>query len=123
MNNQPAHLAQLVRQLRTAAGLTQFELERRSGVNRSTLMRIERGTVTHPDVPTLNALARVLGVDAEVFYDAVWQDADGPLPSPTIYFRSKYHQLTDEQIAELTKAVEAAAGHRRPVRAKRRPQK
>jgi transcriptional regulator with XRE-family HTH domain len=85
MNNQPAHLAQLVRQLRTAAGLTQFELERRSGVNRSTLMRIERGTVSHPDVPTLNALARVLNVDAEVFYDAVGRTpmARCPLPPST----------------------------------------
>jgi transcriptional regulator with XRE-family HTH domain len=81
-----------------------YELAKRTGVDRSILLRIEAGTTTHPYTGTLNALARGLGVEPEVFYDAVWQDADQPLPSPALYFRSKY-QFTDEQIAELEASV------------------
>ncbi len=93
-------LAELLRSLRQEAGLSQYELAKRSGINRSTLLRIEAGTTTDPDAQTLNSLARVFEVEPELFYDAVWQDAAEPLPSPALYFRTKY-QLSDAQIAEL----------------------
>ncbi|HSH59421.1 MAG TPA: helix-turn-helix transcriptional regulator [Acidimicrobiales bacterium] len=93
-------LAELLRRLRLEAGLSQYELAKRTGINRSTLLRIEAGTTTNPDAETLNRLARAFAVEPEVFYDAVWQDAAEPLPSPALYFRSKY-RLSDAQIAEL----------------------
>lgn len=93
-------LAELLTGLRLEAGISMYELAKRTGINRSTLMRIEAGTTTNPDSGTLNILARNLGVEPELFYDAVWQDTDQPLPSPAMYFRSKY-SLTDAQIAEL----------------------
>jgi transcriptional regulator with XRE-family HTH domain len=96
----PTELATLLRQLREDLGVSMYELAKRTDINRSTLMRIEDGTTTQPDAGTLNTLARALSVDPELFYDAVWQDAETPLPSPSVYFRSKY-RLTPEQITEL----------------------
>ncbi len=104
----PTTLAELVNRLRLRAGISMYELAKRTGINRSTLMRIEDGTTTGPDTGTLNTLARGLGVEPEQFYDAVWQDTDNPLPSPAVYFRSKY-RLTDEQIAELEQSIERLA--------------
>ena len=104
----PTTLAELLTRMRSEAGLSMFELAKRTGINRSTLMRIEAGTTTDPDRGTLNALARGLGVEPEQFYDAVWQDADQPLPSPAVYFRTKY-QLTPEQIAEIERSIKRVA--------------
>ena len=101
----PTPLAELVQRLRTEAGLSMYELAKRSGINRSTLMRIEDGTTTQPDSGTLNTLARALNVEPEVFYDAVWQDTDAPLPSLGLYFRSKY-RLSPRQIAEIEDSIQ-----------------
>jgi len=49
-------------------------------------------------------LARALGADPELFYDAVWQGNEAPLPSPGVYFRSKY-RLSAEQITELENSL------------------
>ncbi len=105
----PTTLAELLTRLRTAAGMSMYELAKRTGINRSTLMRIEDGTTTSPDAATLNTLARALEVEPELFYDAVWQDANTPLPSPALYFRSKY-RLTDAQVAELEASVNRVTG-------------
>ena len=107
----PTTLAELLTRLRLELGISMYELAKRTGINRSTLMRIEDGTTTNPDTGTLNTLARGIGVEPELFYDAVWQDADQPLPSPALYFRSKY-QFTDEQIAELEASVQRATEER-----------
>ena len=108
----PTTLAELLNRLRLELGISMYELAKRTGINRSTLMRIEDGTTTSPDTATLNTLARGLSVDPELFYDAVWQDTDQPLPSPALYFRSKY-QFTDEQIADIEASVQRAAEERK----------
>src|SRR2546428_2229510 len=105
-------LAALLTQLREEAGISMYELAKRTGINRSTLMRIEDGTTTQPDTATLNTLARALGVDPELFYDAVWQDAGTPLPSPRVYLRSKYH-LSQEQITEIEGSLQRLTQHPR----------
>ena len=97
-------LSELFNRLRSDADLSLYELERRTGIRRSTLMRIADGTTTQPSASTLNRLARALEVDPETLYDAVWKDADGPLPSAAMYFRDKY-ALNDEQIAKLTRTL------------------
>lgn len=102
----PTAIGQLITKLRTDAGLSQYALAIAAQVNRSTLMRLEEGTTSQPTVDLLNALARTLDVDPEELYDAVWQDTKEPLPSPAVYFRSKY-KLSAEQVAELEAAVES----------------
>lgn len=109
-NASPTSLAEVLTRLRLELGLSMYELAKRTGINRSTLMRIEDGTTTNPDTATLNTLARGLGVEPELFYDAVWEDIDQPLPSPALYFRSKY-QFSDEQIAELEASVRRLTEH------------
>jgi len=86
------------------AGLSLYELAKRSNVNRAKLFRMESGEVRQPTPETLQRLARALGAQPEEFYDAVWQDNDAPLPSPALYFRSKY-RLSEAQIAELEASV------------------
>ncbi len=104
----PTTLGTVLRQLRIQAGLSMYQLAQRAGLNRSTLMRIEDGTFAQPSVETLNALAHALEIEPEELYDAIWQDSGQPLPSPAIYFRSKY-QLSDRQIAELESTLKRIA--------------
>lgn len=93
-------LASLLHRLLAETGLSLYEVAKRTGINRSTLTRVADGTTTSPDTATLNVLAKAFGVDPEVFYDAAWHETDKPLPSPAVYFRSKY-RLNTKQIAEL----------------------
>lgn len=100
----PSSLAEVLTRLRLEAGLTMYQLAHRSGVSRGQLSRMESGEARHPAPATLQRLARALDVEPEEFYDAAWQDNGGPLPSPAVYFRSKY-RLSDDQIAELEASV------------------
>lgn len=107
-DRRPASLAELLTQLRFDAGLSMYELAKRSGVSRGQLSRMESGEARHPASATLQRLARVLNVEPEEFYDAAWQDIGGPLPSPAVYFRSKY-RLNPRQIAEIEQSIERMA--------------
>jgi DNA-binding XRE family transcriptional regulator len=109
MNTDADVLGDVVRHLREAAGLSVYELAKRTGINRSTLLRLESGEHRTPHGETLNVLARVLGVEVEVLFDAVWQASPDPMPSASTYFRSKYG-LTEAQIAELNTTLESMTG-------------
>lgn len=100
----PGPLGSKLAALREQAGITLYELEKRSGINRPKLMRIETGEIRQPTTETLNKLAAALEVDPEEFFDAAWAESDGPLPSLPTYFRSKFH-LTDEQIAAVERTI------------------
>jgi len=112
-------VGRLITKLRTDAELSQYALAAAMGISRSTLMRLEEGTTTQPTVELLNALAKALDVDPEELYDAVWQDTTEPLPSPAVYFRSKY-KLTADQVAELEAAVESVTTKQRRTKQERR---
>jgi transcriptional regulator with XRE-family HTH domain len=112
---EPGILGQRLRELRERLGLSLYELDRRSGIPRSRLLRLENGTTRQPTPDTMNRLAVALEVDPEEFYDAVWQDADSPLPSLSTYFRAKY-QLTDEQIATMQNTLNEIDNAKRPAR-------
>src|SRR5688572_27111350 len=70
-----ATLAELIRQQREAAGLTQPELAARSGVNLSTLRNYEQGRTT-PTWPAMVAIGRALGCSLDTSAGA----EDGPAP-------------------------------------------
>ena len=106
-DHEPTSLPKLIKQLRTAQGLSVYELAARSKLNRSTLMRIEDGTHVHPSAQTLNRLARGLGIDPEELYDASWVGSDEPLPSPATYLRAKYG-LSETELELLHTMVERA---------------
>ncbi len=98
-------LGKLLAELRSAKGLTSYELARRTGIHRSTLTRIEEGTTTTPDVETLNSLAQALDADPEDLYDALWADKSEPLPSAATYLRSKY-RLSEHQAKQAEQFLE-----------------
>lgn len=99
-------LADTLSRLRSEAGVSLYELSQRSGINRSNLHRLENGVITDPSQETLNRIARALGVDPEELYDAALGSDPSALPSLPTYFRSKY-QLSDDEIAEIQRIVEA----------------
>jgi transcriptional regulator with XRE-family HTH domain len=77
----PTHLTSFARQLaavRTRAGLSQYELARRSGVSRQALSCLEMGT-REPVWATVQRLALALGVDCRAFTDP---DLELPAPQP-----------------------------------------
>ena len=60
-------LGRNLRRVRTAAGLTQTALAKRSGIDRSYVSDLEAGQ-RHPTAATLQRLAKVLGVTPVVFF-------------------------------------------------------
>ncbi len=60
-----AELSRRLRATRTKAGLTQKQLEARSGVPQNTISRIEIGAVQEISTRTLIALARALHVTTD----------------------------------------------------------
>jgi transcriptional regulator with XRE-family HTH domain len=60
--------------LREGAGLSQYEVSKRSGLPRQTVSRLEMGSSV-PSWPTVQALARALGVSCVAFQD------DAPPPA------------------------------------------
>jgi DNA-binding XRE family transcriptional regulator len=66
-NSTLPELGRNLRRVRTAAGLTQTALAKRSGINRSYLSDLEAGQ-RNPTAVTLQRLAKVLGVTPTVFF-------------------------------------------------------
>lgn len=63
----PATFAARLRQLRTAAGLSQYALARRSGLSKQALSRLEAGLRPDPAWSSVQALADALGVPVAEF--------------------------------------------------------
>jgi transcriptional regulator with XRE-family HTH domain len=109
----PVTFARLLRQLRTAAGLTQEELAAAAGVGLRTVGDVERGVVTSPQRDTVRLLAGALGL-AGLARDQFEATARGrmvpggvaaairTLPRDIVSFTGRQQEL--EQL------VEAAAG-------------
>lgn len=110
----PTPLSRLLSGLRHEAGLTTWALARRSGIDRSNIRRIESGTVSNITVVTMQKLADALEVEVERFYEAHWETTGQPLPSLPTYFRTKYRQLSDRQIAEIEEFVAELRDRDRP---------
>jgi transcriptional regulator with XRE-family HTH domain len=64
----PVSFAQRLRELREAAGLSQYELARRSGVSKQALSKLEKGE-RQPSWETVRKLARALDVSVAAFDD------------------------------------------------------
>jgi DNA-binding XRE family transcriptional regulator len=62
-----AELGRNLRRVRTAAGLTQIALAKRSGIHRSYVSDLEAGQ-RNPTALTLQRLAKVLGVTPTAFF-------------------------------------------------------
>lgn len=88
-------------QLRKQAGVTLYALQELSGINRGTLLRIERGTHRYPTVSTLNRLAKAYAIDPTILHDAAWEEHTSPVPSLRAWARRRHGiDLTPEQADE-----------------------
>jgi transcriptional regulator with XRE-family HTH domain len=97
---QAKRLGAFIRQHRQAAGLTAQQLGQAVGVDKTTILRIEAGSIREPSPATLQRVARVLKVDLEdIFALAGYATPEG-LPSLTPYLRTKYGELPEEALAE-----------------------
>jgi transcriptional regulator with XRE-family HTH domain len=77
-----ASFGKILKALREKAGLTQAELSERAGINRTSLARLETDVFT-PAWPTVQSLAKALGVSCEAF------QAEEPANEPRKSSKSK----------------------------------
>ena len=99
------HIGEYIRQAREAKGLSQRRLALDSGVNQSTVIRVERGDFLNPSPETLQSLARALELPLEEVWTIAGYGVGSGLPGPMPFLRAKYRDLPDEQLDALTRDV------------------
>jgi transcriptional regulator with XRE-family HTH domain len=100
----PGPLARTLSDLRKSAGLSLYELGRRSAVHRIKLLRIENGVARYPTVETLHKIASGLNIEPTPLIDAAWAEYTGPIPSLPTYLRQRY-DLSDDKIDQIERFV------------------
>jgi transcriptional regulator with XRE-family HTH domain len=75
------HFANRLRSIREAAGLSQYEVARRSGLSRETLSKLEKGD-REPSWGTIQLLALVLKVPCTEFLDPAVKPPEDTGPRP-----------------------------------------
>jgi transcriptional regulator with XRE-family HTH domain len=99
-----------IRQLREARGMTQSQLQARSGVSRSYLSRIESGQMT-PSLGTLEKIAESLGVGLNRFFIPATK-SEALLEDPFIQgVRPYLRQLDFNQWQSILKRLQAISEH------------
>jgi transcriptional regulator with XRE-family HTH domain len=69
-------LADRIKALREAAGLSQMALAVRAGIALSALTKIEQGAAQHPRYDTIRAIARALGITEFAAFDDPPEESD-----------------------------------------------
>jgi transcriptional regulator with XRE-family HTH domain len=103
-------IGQRLREIRESKSLTLADLEKRSGLLRGYISRVERGR-TSPLVNTLEKLARALGVPLYVLFreDGNLEDKAVLLPAQGAANELLWGNLSDE-LEQLRQFAEALAG-------------
>lgn len=91
---------------RKALDISANELARRSGVNVSNVSRIETGQTTQPSPDTLQQLGDALGLDWADLFAAAGYEQPKNLPTIKPYLRSKYPNLPETALAEISAITE-----------------
>lgn len=91
---------------RTQAGLSQYEVALRAGIQPSYLARLENGEATHPCEHVVHGLARALGVRPTDLYRLIAEHQPAELLPPfAAYLETKFH-LHPADIIELTEHLQ-----------------
>ena len=99
--DQARRLGTLLHERRSKLGLSTRQLEQASGVDDTSIIRLERGALQRPTMDKLDKLATALGLAIEdVLATAGLTRPDG-LPSLRPYLRAKYPQLPRQAEAEV----------------------
>ena len=113
------NLGEAIKNIRTVKGLSQGEMQKRTGILRSYLSRVENGH-TVPSLATLQRLASAMGVALSDFFSANGLPADGSLAAPALAaddpagqylaeLKSLLPQLTSQQRDQLLDMVKDMA--------------
>jgi transcriptional regulator with XRE-family HTH domain len=94
-------LGRLLRQRREHLGLTIRQLEELSGVDDSSIVRLENGMQSRPNIDKLDRLAKSLGLPVEDVLATAGLTRPTGLPSFRPYMRARYGQLPASAQAEL----------------------
>jgi len=110
------NLGESIRKIRQARGISQGEMQKRTGILRSYLSRVENGH-TVPSFATLQRLAGAMGVTLSDFFllDGTVVSAAGTGDAAGEYLRelrSLLPQLTPEQRQQLLETVKQMARKR-----------
>ena len=104
-----------IRRIRQEKGLSQGEMQKRTGILRSYLSRVENGH-TVPSLATLQRLASAMGVSLADFFAAEGEGASAtaPIPSDTASqylgeLKNYLPQLSTQQRQELLEMVKEMA--------------
>lgn len=98
-------LGDYLRKHREVQGLSQRRLAQASGINQSTVIRIERGDFVNPTPDTVRALATTLDLPLSDVWRVAGYEVDPELPAPMPFLRAKYRDLPADQLEALTKDV------------------
>jgi transcriptional regulator with XRE-family HTH domain len=112
------NLGEAIKNIRTAKGLSQGEMQKRTGILRSYLSRVENGH-TVPSLATLQRLASAMGVALSDFFSANGQPVDGaavasatpsdPVSQYLTELKTLLPQLTSQQRDQLLDMVKDMA--------------
>lgn len=106
MNQEQARqLGDYLREARISRGLSQRRLAKISGLNQSTVVRIEDGQFLAPTAAKLRALAEALDLNLTDVWNLAGYGLDAELPSPMPFLRAKYSDLPDKELNALTEDV------------------
>lgn len=119
MNKPDLSLGELVRKLRTDAGMSTRKLAELAGMNQSNVSRLELGQAPRSTMSSLTRIAEVLNVDPRRLYAAAGiTDAEAALPSLRPYLRAKYSHLpagkVDEMVAFFDRMEAEQAAKKKP---------
>ena len=99
--DQARRLGRLLRTRRQALQLSTRQLEQLSGVDDTSILRLERGTLQRPTMDKLDKLAAALDVPIEDLLATAGLTRPDGLPSLRPYLRAKYPGLPERAEAEL----------------------
>jgi transcriptional regulator with XRE-family HTH domain len=102
--HQARQLGARLREQREALDLSIRELAQRTGINHSTVVRLEQGAIESPAPDKLSRIAEELGLTlADVFALADYS-VPSDLPSFRPYLRTKYRRLPAPAVEELERS-------------------
>lgn len=97
-------LGTFVRRRRIALGLTQKDLEQRTGIHQETISKIELGRTPDPRLTTVTALARGLEVEASDLFD-IMEGRNKSRPATVQEAAAEYRRQQAEIAAEKSDVV------------------
>ena len=107
-----ASLSGLLRAARTEHGLSIPKLAERADIDPSSMRRIESGYIKQPSADVLRRIAKVLELDASELLQKAKHFGVTDLPQFAPYMRTKYKDLTPEDVAAITEFAAGIAGRR-----------